>query len=244
MSDSDIPCLIVAPADEDREASLCLLTRQVFPNYDAAQGYLDNEQSGFPNGRSKGAFIVECYFGTNLRPADPNKYKPREDTKMTKRYCQFDLADFEEFLGVGDNGKPAPNAEWNKNWRFWHLDLQGVYEHVYGMVVAPNVTLRIYSSVDKTTGKAREEGKDAIRCCLVHRDAEGVIKGIGSDAKVLRVQNWRENLRKRINSMLDNMGPMCPKCGSHMKERNGRNKTKFWGCSNYPNCKGTRNINE
>lgn len=34
---------------------------------------------------------------------------------------------------------------------------------------------------------------------------------------------------------------MCPKCNSKMKLRKGQNG-EFYGCSNYPKCKGTRNI--
>lgn len=40
--------------------------------------------------------------------------------------------------------------------------------------------------------------------------------------------------------------PSCPRCGSHMIRRlarRGRNAGgHFWGCSRYPNCRGTRNI--
>lgn len=32
---------------------------------------------------------------------------------------------------------------------------------------------------------------------------------------------------------------MCPECGVRMVPRNGK-FGKFWGCPNYPKCKGTR----
>jgi hypothetical protein len=35
----------------------------------------------------------------------------------------------------------------------------------------------------------------------------------------------------------------CPKCGKPMAVRSGR-KGKFYGCSGYPHCRHTRNINE
>lgn len=35
--------------------------------------------------------------------------------------------------------------------------------------------------------------------------------------------------------------PVCPRCGFSMRRRSGR-YGKFWGCSRYPTCKGTRNI--
>jgi ssDNA-binding Zn-finger/Zn-ribbon topoisomerase 1 len=31
----------------------------------------------------------------------------------------------------------------------------------------------------------------------------------------------------------------CPECGGKMIPRNGK-YGKFWGCNNYPDCKGTR----
>lgn len=35
--------------------------------------------------------------------------------------------------------------------------------------------------------------------------------------------------------------PICPKCASSMKQRTNRTTGQaFWGCSRYPNCKGTR----
>lgn len=35
--------------------------------------------------------------------------------------------------------------------------------------------------------------------------------------------------------------PACPKCGGIMRIRHGQN-SDFWGCVNYPTCKGTREI--
>ena len=35
--------------------------------------------------------------------------------------------------------------------------------------------------------------------------------------------------------------PVCPSCGSPMKKRQGP-RGPFWGCSKYPQCRGTRNI--
>lgn len=35
---------------------------------------------------------------------------------------------------------------------------------------------------------------------------------------------------------------LCPKCGAKMISRANRNTgQRFWGCSRYPECKGTRN---
>ncbi len=38
-------------------------------------------------------------------------------------------------------------------------------------------------------------------------------------------------------------GPACPKCGGTLEvRRNGKDGSKFYGCSNYPRCKYTRNL--
>jgi len=35
------------------------------------------------------------------------------------------------------------------------------------------------------------------------------------------------------------LSPRCPRCGERMVERTGKYGS-FWGCENYPDCKGTR----
>jgi len=35
--------------------------------------------------------------------------------------------------------------------------------------------------------------------------------------------------------------PSCPRCNSPMRKRSG-SRGEFWGCSRYPECKGTRNV--
>ena len=38
--------------------------------------------------------------------------------------------------------------------------------------------------------------------------------------------------------------PLCPECGGSMALRTNRQSgNKFWGCTKYPNCKGTRDEN-
>jgi ssDNA-binding Zn-finger/Zn-ribbon topoisomerase 1 len=41
--------------------------------------------------------------------------------------------------------------------------------------------------------------------------------------------------------------PYCPDCGAQMRlrrPRTGQNWKAFWGCSQYPECRGIRNIDE
>ncbi|MPY24529.1 hypothetical protein FS373_18670 [Shewanella sp. YLB-07] len=44
-----------------------------------------------------------------------------------------------------------------------------------------------------------------------------------------------------LHSSAKTSPPSCPHCGFSMRKRSGRNG-RFWGCSHYPSCKGTRNI--
>lgn len=36
--------------------------------------------------------------------------------------------------------------------------------------------------------------------------------------------------------------PTCPECGAIMVKRHDRNGRAFWGCSNYPRCRGSRTV--
>lgn len=123
------------------------------------------------------------------------------------------------------------------------LNVQGPTELVYGkgfrLGIHP-VTLRVYSSIQR--GTARSVGNDSIKVCLILRRPDGEIRGIGKTKRVHRVKGWRTNLKKRITDMVDSIKDivLCPKCEMPMSKRNG--KTEFWGCTDYPQCKGTRSL--
>jgi len=59
---------------------------------------------------------------------------------------------------------------------------------------------------------------------------------------------FRERMYETRTAVKDNVdhseAPVCPKCGKYMVERTAHtgkhNGEKFWGCSGYPDCKGTR----
>jgi hypothetical protein len=119
--------------------------------------------------------------------------------------------------------------------------LPGTKEIVYGKKVARETTLRVYTSI--AYGTSRRVGEDAIRVALVYRRDDGTLTGIGSDAKVLRIETWKKNLAKRLESWLDLRGPLCPKCNSSMAKREGK-YGKFYGCIQYPICRGTIKVYE
>ena len=123
------------------------------------------------------------------------------------------------------------------NWQQVHPE--GVKELTFGLRVAINLTLRVFTGI--AGGQSRAKGKDAIRVCLFHRDTDGNVRLVGGDRRVHRVEGWRNNLTNRLDGWREQLGPKCPKCGSHTVRRKSR-IGQFWGCSNYPGCKSIQSI--
>ena len=118
-------------------------------------------------------------------------------------------------------------------------DIPGVTEKVYSKLIAKNLCIRVYSTVQ---GKvSRNIGTDAIRVCLVSRKKGNTISILYMAKRVHRVVNWQVNLQNRIDTCKDNITPQCPECNSYTVLRKSKYGS-FYGCINYPECKGTVNI--
>lgn len=52
--------------------------------------------------------------------------------------------------------------------------------------------------------------------------------------------SWNEETNDKHEGVVENI-PLCPVCSGEMVKRSGA-KGEFWGCSKYPNCRGTRPI--
>jgi hypothetical protein len=174
---------------------------------------------------------------------------------MASQFCRFSQKEFEDFLGVRPDGKPHVKGGWHR------LSLPGVYEVVYGKLVSSVLTLRIYSTLEG--GFAREIGSDAIRVCVAWRPSEVDQKRfaflatqrqqshypvwpmlVGHEFKVLRVQNWRDNLQKRLIAYQEILPESCV-CGCpkvYRVPRRGSNWSPFWGCVWGRNCPGNRGL--
>lgn len=164
------------------------------------------------------------------------------------RYCRFSQLDFEEFLGVQPDGKPLEKGG------FYRIPVPGTIELVYAKKVGPDLSLRIYSTIEG--GFARTKDSDAIRVAIVWRPTEdeqarmlrdGVIDKdtkwpmpVGGETKVLRVQTWRDNLGERLANYDQIMPPRCdcgcPKVYRKPKKRKGQTWSAFWGCVLYKRC--------
>ena len=122
--------------------------------------------------------------------------------------------------------------------------VQGCRESVFGKRVDVNghhMSLRVFTSV--VGNVSRDSGKDAIRVCLAYRLPDGTIKTVGSSKRVNRVPGWQGRLVERLAAWTEQLGPACPKCTKPMVKRKSKSGA-FFGCCNYPDCRGTRNVDE
>jgi hypothetical protein len=127
---------------------------------------------------------------------------------------------------------------------FKRVTVPGTVELVYAKRVDRDelqLSLRVYTGI-VPSGNSRGVGEDAMRVTIFQRTADGVVKMAGGSKRVHRVRGWRKNLQNRIDAWEDLLGPQCPTCGNLMVERDGRNG-KFYGCSNYPDCRQTLPLN-
>lgn len=127
---------------------------------------------------------------------------------------------------------------------FKPMTLDGTIELVWGKVYHIDhvaVSMRVYTGINPT-GESRKVGKDAIRVYLFYRNAAGEIRKVGGTKRVHRVTGWKANLQSRIDGWKEQLGPLCPTCGAPTALRKPPGDAKwqpFYGCTNYPNCKGT-----
>lgn len=141
---------------------------------------------------------------------------------MASRYYKISLGEFDSLMSkIGFN---KVNTK--------HKEIVYDYSHPKNN----SVGIRVYSSIDKRTSEARENGSDAIRCVYWSFRHD---RPLASTKRVHRIETWESNLMFRLRTMAAVVikMPTC-KCGSHMVCRKGE-YGKFWGCLSYPECKNT-----
>ncbi len=73
---------------------------------------------------------------------------------------------------------------------------------------------------------------------LLKQHGEDFVKGGGFSERMTAARVEEKRSQRRA---VDEDAPPCPVCGGVMRVRHGKTGD-FWGCTNYPACKGTRNI--
>jgi hypothetical protein len=116
---------------------------------------------------------------------------------------------------------------------FKEIEVSYCRETVYGRDMGNGYTLAVFTGIE--FGESRRKGKDAIRVALMHGG-----KVLTSLPHVKRVTEWKANLTDRLRSWKTMAHALpCPLCGSLLLLRRSK-QGKFYGCSRYPECKGTR----
>ena len=118
-----------------------------------------------------------------------------------------------------------------------------VYESSAPFPDNSSIHLRVYSTIDKRSAKSRKKGADAIRTVIYDYHLK---RPIGGRTKTLRIKTWRKNLREKIESIVEDTESYvnrCPECGNWMVKKSGQ-YGDFLGCSNYPNCDHTEQIDD
>lgn len=129
-----------------------------------------------------------------------------------------------------------------KRWRQRQVNVSTVRE-MWGLLSHHGAdAIKIVCVGDYTTdarhfarGKAIEliTGADLVRLVAAGRDGESA-----------RASSWTQMARATTESKLplaEPVAPTCPKCSTDMTMRsNRRNGQRFWGCTRYPQCRGTR----
>lgn len=73
-----------------------------------------------------------------------------------------------------------------------------VFEKMLNPGYLPKIVIKVFTSISKVNDSGRRKGEDAIRVCAVNlTQKQGWIKTV----KVLRVNGWRNNLQKAIDSV-------------------------------------------
>lgn len=113
--------------------------------------------------------------------------------------------------------------------------------------------VRIFTSLPVDGGSVRGCGKDAIRVVVgIEKDSRfrpiaksRTVYRTASKAGSNRVEEFLLRFRSIIREAYSKASEVkqCPKCGSPMVYRKVKStKKEFLGCSDYPRCKGSRNL--
>lgn len=113
-------------------------------------------------------------------------------------------------------------------------------------------TVRVYTSMAVGSVTARDVGRDAVRI-VVGANVKGKFHVIEKFKRIhrtapkgpheMRVRAFLERLRQTLRDAyaIARKVPACPKCAGPMAVRkNKKSGSEFYGCMNYPECRGTR----
>lgn len=136
---------------------------------------------------------------------------------------------FERFM---DNISRQLNCQWEE------VENKQSGEVIYDLTggnLPDELSVRIFSTISKRTGKSRNTGTDSIKTVLIHTPSSD---HVGGKKRTNRIETWDENLREKVEDLVknyDDVGTICEECDSWMVLKSGP-YGKFLGCSQYPDC--------
>ncbi len=129
------------------------------------------------------------------------------------------------------NGTIAVQA---KHWKARKVGVEKVRE-LLGARIAAGIT----GAMLVTSGEATTEARRFAAAGEV-----GLIEGVELERMIREVQ--RRPIERSAPAPVEIAAPMCPRCGSGMVRRTARKGANaggdFWGCSTFPQCRGTREV--
>ena len=80
-------------------------------------------------------------------------------------------------------------------------------------------------------------------CQIAALEEAFITEGGYSEQLATERLKWRRNDQADQSDRTDLKPPACPQCGGLMVLRTAKNTgSQFWGCSQYPDCKGTARV--
>ena len=163
-----------------------------------------------------------------------NPDKSNNSGSGKRRYVRIEKEEFEDFL-----------HERPERWGLvnWSKAKELVYRTAQFAPEDEDLSLYCYSTIDERTNRSRDKGSDAIRLVAVYKEQVHLRFG---EKKTLRIQTWRKNLSKKIDSMIERGAAgirFCDECGNVMVKREGK-YGDFFGCNSYPSCDYTEQMEE
>lgn len=168
----------------------------------------------------------------DLTDEDPDSNSSQDSS--ARRYVQPSREEFEAFLtNTGYEWEHEPEAP----------GVELVYDSQDMLPEETGKVLRVFSTIDPRSGKARSKGSDAIRLVVWDKNIE---MPIGGKEKTLRIATWEKNLHKKIEELMENSRDYvvrCDDCNVFMVVRDGP-YGEFYGCRNFPQCENKEPIDK
>lgn len=191
----------------------------------------------YEEGKTKDVILPKLTIGEKL---DAQKVEAiRKETQPEARYTEASLIKEMEKLGIGRPSTYAHTLETlkAKDRHYTTMEKRKFFATDHGILTSDQLDLYFNSIINVNYTKLMEERLDDI--------ANGKVKDVSLLSEFYNrfmplLENAQKNMKKIGPKELDEV---CPKCGSKLVERIGP-KGIFIGCSSFPKCKFTRNIEE